>query len=319
MQLSRCAKHWPIEVSQSGTVDIEIWRMNAFTATPFHGNPAGVVLDGDKLNDMQKQLIAPQLNSISETVYVCSPIDSSADIRLRYFTSTREVDLCGHATIAAIFALAHGGRITGSAEIREIRAETCVGILRLTLEFVAGKLALVTMTQPLPEFHELPGLAGVAEVLGLEQTAIRTDLPVACASTGIWSAYVPLVDRQALAAINIDYALIESLWPGNPEFAGIYPFVLLGGGGDKNALQSQGRFFCPPKFGIAEDPITGTASGALAAYLIHHGVMEPTGKLDVRQGVEMGSDGRLTARQTSAGAIAICGQAVPIYTGHLTL
>ena len=319
MRLLLRVKHWPSEMSQSGTGDIEIWRMNAFTDTPFQGNPAGVVLDGDGLTDTQKQLIAPQLNSISETVYLGSPNDPEADIRLQFYTSTCEVDLCGHATIAAMFALAHSGRIAGASGVREVRAETRVGVLHLTLEFVAGKLSLVTMIQPFPEFCELPGRAQVADVLGLEQAAIRTDIPVGCATTGIWSAYVPLVGLQALAAVHVDFSLIESLWPDNPEFAGIYPFVLLGRSGDKQSMQSQGRFFCPPKFGIAEDPITGTASGALAAYLIHHGLMDETDQLEVRQGVEMGSEGRLIARQTGTGAIAICGQAVPIYRGRLTL
>ncbi len=70
-----------------------------------------------------------------------------------------------------------------------------------------------------------------------------------------------------------DHTLIESLWPENPEFAGVYPFVITAGDSQASRLRTQGRFFCPPKFGIAEDPVTGTASGALAAYLIRHGAI----------------------------------------------
>ena len=95
---------------------IEVWRMNAFTDQPFSGNPAGVVLDGDSLSDHQMQLIAPQLNNISETVYVCGSSEPTADLKLRYFTSTTEVDLCGHATISALFALAASGRLEGENE-----------------------------------------------------------------------------------------------------------------------------------------------------------------------------------------------------------
>jgi trans-2,3-dihydro-3-hydroxyanthranilate isomerase len=298
---------------------IEVWRMNAFTDQPFSGNPAGVVLDGDSLSDPQMQLIAPQLNNISETVYVCRSSEPSANLRLRYFTSTTEVDLCGHATISALFALAASGRLEGENENRVIRAQTRSGVLDLGLEFVDGELAWASMTQPVPE-HQLPSAPGqAAAILGLDAATIRNELQIACASTGIWSCYVPLVDRDALAAISIDYERIESLWPENKEFAGIYPFVITGGNSQTNSLQTQGRFFCPPKFGIAEDPVTGTASGALAAYLIRQGAMSAAGELEAHQGIEMGSPGQLLVRQTKTGAIEIRGQAVSIYRGHLTL
>jgi len=298
---------------------IEIWRMNAFTDQPFSGNPAGVVLDGDSLSDHQMQLLAPQLNNISETVYVCGSSEPSADLKLRYFTSTTEVDLCGHATISALFALAASGRLEGKNENRIIRAQTRSGVLDLGLEFVDGELAWASMTQPLPE-HQLPSAPGqAAAILGLDPATIRDDIQIACVSTGIWSCYVPLVDRDALAAISIDYQRIESLWPENKEFAGIYPFVITGGNLQTSSLQTQGRFFCPPKFGIAEDPVTGTASGALAAYLIRQGAMSASAELEARQGIEMGSPGQLLVRQTETGAIEIRGQAVSIYRGHLTV
>ncbi len=303
----------------TGGDSIEVWRMNAFTNQPFTGNPAGVVLDGDSLSDHQMQLIAPQLNTISETAYVCTATEPSADLRLRFFTSTTEVDLCGHATIAALFALVASGRLKGESATRLIRAQTRTGVLDLGLEFVKGQLIWASMTQPLPD-HSMPSAPGrAAAILGLDPAAIRDDLPIACASTGIWSCYVPLVDLDALAAITIDHNLIESLWPENKAFAGVYPFVITDEDRQTNSLRTQGRFFCPPKFGIAEDPVTGTAGGALGAYLIRHGAMSAAGELEAHQGVEMGSPGNLRVRQTKTGAMEIRGQAVSIYRGQLTL
>ncbi|MFT4823761.1 MAG: PhzF family phenazine biosynthesis protein [Halioglobus sp.] len=298
---------------------IEIWRMNAFTHRPFSGNPAGVVLDGDDLTDQQMQAIAPQLNSVSETVYVCSSTEASADIRLRYFTPTTEVDLCGHATIAALFAMAASGRISGHTETQVIRAQTRVGVLDLGLEYVDDRLICASMTQPITD-HQWPSAPQqAATVLGLESWAIRDDLPIACASTGIWTCYVPLVNLHALAAIAIDHEAIESLWPENTQLAGVYPFVITSGDRQSKQLKTQGRFFCPPQYGIPEDPVTGTASGALAAYLIKHGVLDVSGELEAHQGVEIGSPGRLHARQCSTGAIEIRGQAVAIFSGQLAL
>jgi PhzF family phenazine biosynthesis protein len=303
----------------SNSNQIEIWRINAFTDRPFSGNPAGVVLDGDSLSDHQMQAIAPQLNSISETAYVCTPTEPSADICLRYFTSTTEVGLCGHATISALFALAASGRVTGHNETRVIRAQTRVGVLDLGLEFVDSRLAWASMTQLVPVHQRPSAPQQAAVVLGLEPEAIRDDMQISCASTGIWSCYVPLVDLSALAAITVNGELIESLWPENEEFAGIYPFVITGQDKQSSRLRTQGRFFCLPQYGIPEDPVTGTACGALGGYLIEQGVLSAVGELEAHQGVEMGSPGSLHARQTKTGAIEIRGQAVSIYRGQLTL
>lgn len=298
--------------------------MNAFTNRLFSGNPAGVVLDGDSLTDEQMQHIAPQLNSISETVYVCTPTEPSADVHLRYFTSTTEVDLCGHATVAALFALAQSGRVSGLDETKVLRAQTCAGVLDLGLEFVDGRLVWASMTQPIPEHHSPATPEVAALVLGINPTAIRKDMSIACASTGIWSCYVPLRDLEALAAVTVKHDLIETLWPENDELAGVYPFVITGNdpqfdNPQTNRIQTRGRFFCPPKYGITEDPVTGTASGALAAYLIEQGVLDANGELEAHQGVEMGNPGSLHAHLTKSGAIQIRGQAVSIYRGYLTL
>ena len=298
---------------------IEIWRMNAFTNRRFTGNPAGVVLDGDSLSEEQMRLVAPQLNTISETVYVCSSNEPTADLRLRYFTTSTEVDLCGHATIAALFALAASGRLPDCSEQGVIRAETRSGVLELGLEWIEGQLVWASMIQPVAR-HALPSHPEqAAGVLGLASGQIRTDLPIACANTGIWSCYVPLFDLDALAAVHIDRDRIASLWPDNADFAGVYPFVLLEGAPDAEGCTVQSRFFSPPKFGIVEDPVTGTASGALASYLIRAGAMGSSDQLKVEQGVEMGSPGRVETRQLPTGEVEIRGQAVPIYRGQLQL
>ncbi|MCB1676841.1 MAG: PhzF family phenazine biosynthesis protein [Halioglobus sp.] len=222
---------------------MEIWRMNAFTDRPFSGNPAGVVLDADALSERQMQALAPQLNNVSETVYVLAPRDASADLQLRYFTPTTEVDLCGHATISALFALAASGRISAQPYTATIRAQTRVGVLELGLEFVDGALAWASMRQPVP-IHRAPSAPQqAAGILGLDPAAVRSDLPIACASTGIWSCYVPLLSLDALASVAVDHQRIAVLWPENEALAGIYPFVITGGALRSGRLRTQGRSF----------------------------------------------------------------------------
>ena len=107
-------------MARGGNNGREIWRVNSFTDRPFAGNPAGVVPDADGLNDNEMQAIAAELNDVSETAFITSDPEGEADIQLRFFTSTMEVNLCGHATMAALFVLAWTGVITGRDEARQV-------------------------------------------------------------------------------------------------------------------------------------------------------------------------------------------------------
>jgi PhzF family phenazine biosynthesis protein len=301
------------------TREYEVWRMNAFTDKPFSGNPAAVVYDADDLSDQSMQLIAPELNSISETVFVSQALDPSADIRLRYFTSTTEVDLCGHATISALFALVTSNRITGDTGVQILHAETRVGTLELGLIFNDGQLDWATMTQLKPKFAQPTKPECIPEILGISSESIRSDLTVACCSTGIWSCYVPLINLDALGTIRIQSKLIENLWPENQELAGIYPFVITDINKASGDLVTQGRFFSPPKYGIEEDPVTGTACGALGGHLINQGILDRNAVLLARQGLEMGRAGLVRVEQESNGAMRISGKAIPILRGKVTI
>lgn len=81
---------------------IETLHYDVFTSTPGSGNPAGVVLDADQLTELEMQRIA-RMNGFTETTFVLA--SDQADYRMRYFAPEREMDLCGHGTIAALTAL----------------------------------------------------------------------------------------------------------------------------------------------------------------------------------------------------------------------
>ena len=84
---------------------IKIKQVDAFTKNPFCGNPAGVVTVASGLTEKQMQSIAKEMN-LSETAFILPPTSPDADLSIRWFSQTREVDLCGHATIAGFYALA---------------------------------------------------------------------------------------------------------------------------------------------------------------------------------------------------------------------
>lgn len=291
---------------------IEVWRVNAFTTTRFTGNPAGVVPDADGLSDQLMLAIAGELNDISETVFICRPDAQNADVQLRYFTSKTEVDLCGHATISALFTLAWLNRISGVNETKIIRAQTKVGVLELGLRFTDGKPAWASMEQLAPQIQPAPGADLVPGILGLPASALSDQLQIGCASSGLWACFVPLKEVSHLEKIQIDSDGIQQIWQENPEFTGVYPFAFV------DQSTTQGRFFSPPKYGIFEDPVTGTASGALGAYLMAQGRMPKSGELLARQGFEMGRGGVVKVSCNSNGKMSIQGQAVAVIRGQIT-
>ncbi len=185
-----------------------------------------------------------------------------------------------------------------------------MGVLELAWNSPAAA-AWATMEQLAPRLAPAPGAARAAEVLGLAPEQLEAGLEIGCCSTGIWVCYVPVADLAALAAVRIQPDQIQSLWPENDELCGVYAFAF------RDDQTTQGRFFSPPQYGIFEDPVTGTASGGLGAYLMDRGRIDPGAELIAHQGVEMGRAGRVRVRRNENGHMAISGQAAPIFRGCL--
>ena len=124
---------------------IKVHLVDAFTNIVGQGNRAGVVLDGDALTVPQMQEIARQVG-VSETAFVLSPTDNDHEIYVRYFTPTKEVPICGHATIATHFLRAKANKFDAP---RTVRSRTDVGVLPVDIEFDKGE-AVAVMTQDIP-------------------------------------------------------------------------------------------------------------------------------------------------------------------------
>ncbi|MFC3957041.1 PhzF family phenazine biosynthesis protein [Halovivax cerinus] len=239
------------------TASVEL--VDAFTDEPLAGNPAGVVFDADELVDEQCQSIANEL-SVSETAFASASDD--ADYRLRYFTPTQEVDLCGHATIGTLVAAHESGRLEpGPATI-----ETNVGVLDVEIE----PDDTAWMTQDAPTVREVDlTYDRVADALGVDVAALSgvgADLPLAVSSTGLPFLIVPITYLQDVGGAEPDMAKIEAL-ATDVDATGVYLFTF-------DALEADstlhGRMFAPGA-GVPEDPVTGTASGAAGAYLRRFG------------------------------------------------
>ena len=131
---------------------VRIYQMDAFTHIPFGGNPAGVVSDADGLTDDQMQKIAREMNC-SETAFVLSTDTKGADLRVRFFTPTEEIDLCGHATVSTFVALGLESRFGRDLPCTVIQ-ETRAGLLPVMISRDTDGKVQAQMTLAAPRFRE---------------------------------------------------------------------------------------------------------------------------------------------------------------------
>ncbi len=280
---------------------------DAFAEEPMAGNPAGVVPEADGLADDQLAAIANELGA-SETAFVLG--SDEADRELRFFTPEQEVDLCGHATVAAHAALYERGAVDAG----QSTMATAAGVLDVEVK----DDGTVWMDQGRVDLREvdLP-LADAADALGIDAAALRdvgADLPPAVGDAGFPWLLVPVNYFEHLGNVAVDREAVVDLCE-RVDAMGLYAFTFdtLGG-----ASTLHGRAFAP-RAGIAEDPVTGTAAGAVAAHVRRQGVVDETvDPVVVEQGHFRDRPG--TVRVETDGVEAwVGGRAVTTLDGTLTV
>ncbi len=228
--------------------------VDAFADEPLAGNPAGVVPDADDLTDAQMRAVAHELGA-SETAFVRA--SDAADRCLRFFSPAAEVDLCGHATVAAHAHLRQAGALSAGA----YTVETNAGVF--DVEVTAEGVVWLAVETPTVEEVDAD-LDRVGDALGVDPAALRdvgADLPVAVASTGLPYLVVPVNFLARLGEADPNDAAVVAL-ADEYDAAGVYAFTFDAVDRDSTL---HGRTFAPG-LGIPEDPVTGTASGAVAGY-----------------------------------------------------
>jgi len=288
---------------EGGMTTREVLLVDAFATEPTAGNPAGVVPDATGLSEAQMGAIANELGA-SETAFVREGEDAA--LSYRYFTPAQEVDLCGHATIAATAALHERDRL----EVGSTSVETNVGTLDLAVE--ADGRAWMSQTEPAIEPVDVD-LADVAEALAIDVAALRdvgADLPLATVSTGMPWLAVPVNFLEHLGNADPDAAAVEAV-AEEAGAVGLYPFTF-------DTLEAEStihaRAFAPGA-GVPEDPVTGTAAGATAAYLDHRGTVETDDGLRVEQGHFVDRPGYVDVRLEAG--VRVGGRAVTTVEGRL--
>jgi len=211
--------------------ELPFFQVDAFADRPLTGNPAAVMPLDHWLDEALMQRIA-QENNLSETAFTVPSERDDADFDLRWFTPASEVELCGHATLAAGHIL-----ITGDSA----RFSTRAGILTVTRRDDRLELDL-----PAPELREVnePDLT----------RALRLPEGAAWLADGCNdAAIIELADEAAVRAIKPDFAQLRS----------VHRMAVVTARGDSEDVVD--RVFVP-YLGIDEDPVTGSAHAALTAY-----------------------------------------------------
>ncbi|UWR71416.1 PhzF family phenazine biosynthesis protein [Phaeobacter inhibens] len=251
--------------------------VDAFSARAFGGNGCAVVHGGAELSDETCMAYVRETSLVECTFTGPSEV---ADVRVRYFLASREIPFAGHPIIATVAALRDRGLMTEDT----ITLETGAGFVRVTV--VDG---LIEMTQVAPEFGAFADPELVAAAVSLPVDAI-VGQPQRV-STGLPFCITVLRDRASLEAAQLDIPALTRLGEamGAEGIDMMEPFLVTLDGATAEGDTFSRLLMAPPS--PPEDPFTGSATGAMAAYLWRHGLMEAD-RFIAEQGHGLGRPGQ---------------------------
>jgi trans-2,3-dihydro-3-hydroxyanthranilate isomerase len=289
-------------------------QVDAFTDRALGGNPCAIVFDADDLDDAARLAIARE-NNLSETAFVIR--SDVADFGARYFTPAEEIPLAGHPTIATVFALIDSGRLKLTRDFTTISLELKVGPIRVDIQSVAGVAKHIIMSQKKPQFLATYDPGDILPVFGLSIMDARPGVPIQTVSTGTPQLMIPVNSLDALQRLNVNTLEFTRLHQRS-DFFSVHLFCVHG-------MTDQGRtfarHFAPPP-DVFEDPFTGSATGGMAAYLWHYGLIdEPT--FIAEQGHWLQRPGQATVEivgpRDDIETVKVGGGAITVLRGELIL
>ncbi len=253
-------------------MSFEVLRLSAFPFEGRGGNPAGVVLDAQELDDSTMQELAAQVG-YSETVFITS--QDGRRLRVRYFSPEMEVDFCGHATIAAGVAL---GQQSGPGTY-VFTTNTGEVEVRVTQEDRGIEAELTSRTSFVEELSDelLHALLGI---LGWSKSALSQNHVPMIANAGNSHPVLVLNSIETLEDLDYDFEALKVLCRENK-----WPTVQLVAQESATIWRSRNPFAFG---GVYEDPATGSAALAFGVYLRDTNKATSGDRFAIKQGFEMG-------------------------------
>jgi PhzF family phenazine biosynthesis protein len=259
-------------------MELKIYQLDAFAERLFSGNPAAVCPLNNWLPDELMEQIATE-NNLAETAFLVKEEDG---LRIRWFTPTKEVTLCGHATLAAAWVYFH--HIEPSAgEVNFNSLSGSLGVVR--------KGESLTLNFPVATYHPAEAPALLSSALGVEPREVY--------ASDDW--LVRLDSEQTVKKLQPDFSLLTQL-----DRRGV---IVTAEGRDCDFVS---RFFAP-KYGIDEDPVTGSAHTLLTPFWAER---LGTTTLHARQLSARGGELYCELRD---GRVFISGQVTPYLQGVISL
>lgn len=255
-----------------------VLHYSAFPAGGEGGNPAGVVLDGDDLDDADRLELAAAVG-YSETAFVGRPAGDGTR-RVRYFSPLAEVDFCGHATVAAAVALAERG-VGGPLTFLTNAGPVDVSIQDGPDGPEATLTSVPTRTRPATAAE----LSATLAALRWTPADLDPRYPAHVAYAGNEHLVLAVRERATLAALDYDYPALAALMADR-----VWTTVHIVWAETPTAFAARDPF---PPGGVVEDPATGAAAAAFGGYLRELGLVPLPARVTIDQGVDMGRPSRL--------------------------
>lgn len=296
---------------------IQIHQVDAFTRQHFTGNPAGVVLNADVLEDAEMLAIARELNN-ADTAFILKPDGPNHHLRARFFTPRTEAGFVGHATVAAHYVLSRRRETT-----EHLRQKSKAGIVEIEIRGNDDdrRIAIRQSAPPLGrELNDRERLA-VLDALALATDDLDLRCPLRIVGAGSTRLMVAVRGPDQLKHLKPDVTRLTTL-SAQLGAAGYFVFTLAP---QVSGCLTESRMFCPA-LGIAEDPVSGNAHGLLGAYLAHYGLLHRDGDraaFSGAQGHYVNRPGQVNVElefvDSRLNGVWIVGQAVSIFETEIIL
>jgi trans-2,3-dihydro-3-hydroxyanthranilate isomerase len=287
----------------------EIW--DVFTDRPMTGNPLAVFTEAQALSTEEMQAIAREMNH-SETTFIirsAAAIGSGKRATVRIFTPKEELSFAGHPVLGTAFAL------RTESKLNEVTLDLKAGPFPVTFRDEDGHLE-GEMLQQDPQFGMRHDAGLIASMTGLNVSDFDPSAPIETVSTGRAKMIVPLKSLDAIRRVQPQFAALSQHARKTDGNTGLY-FVT------RETVSQSARVHARNPIPAGEDPVTGSAGGCCAAWMVKHGWAKSDESAIIEQGLEIMRPGmmRVRARQTTDGIrdVRVAGSAVRVATGQIEL
>ena len=274
-------------------------QWDVFSKTPLAGNPLAVFLDARGLTDANMLALARETN-LSETTFIFPPESAERGWRVRIFTRDQELPFAGHPVLGTANA---------------IRLHMLKPAARLNLDLNAGIIPVEfssdgygEMLQPEPIFAESHPASKIAPLLGLTEADFDPAHPIKNVSTGRPNLIVMLKSLEAVRQAQVDWPAAARYFASGDKQRGFYLLTM-----ETNAKSARLHARKPTRAG--DDPVTGSAAGCAAAYLVDQGIAKAGERVIIEQGAEVQRPGELYVT-ASGKEVRVGGYAVRVFEGR---